>query len=182
MPYTPLNGGVPWVIDEPWAYQDANEVQENFEDHEDRIADLEGGDSDAITGANGEIWERAQITESITLSTSGAVTDSVANLLPANSLIEAVVARITTTIGTASNWALGDAAESDRFATAHSTLTAGTTRVGLEQHRPQTVGSPAPNGPVQTAAAKLRITCTGTPSAGVIRVTVFYQKFTAPTS
>jgi hypothetical protein len=34
---------------------------------------------------------------------------------------------------------------------------------------------------VQAAAAKLRITCNGTPGAGQLRVTVFYLLFTPPT-
>jgi hypothetical protein len=84
---------------------------------------------------------------------------------------------ITTTITTATDWALGDATTTARFAAANSTLTAGTTSVGL-QHVDQTGAA----GPKQTSAAKLRITTTGTPGAGVIRVTVYYRKFVPPTS
>lgn len=129
------------------------------------------------TTANGAAWTFGVISEQITLSTGGTTTDSAANLLPANAIIESVVARITTTITVATNWSLGDATIAARFAAANSTLTAGTTSIGL-QHVDQTGTS----GPKQTAAAKLRITTTGTPGAGVIRVTVYYRTFTAPTS
>lgn len=132
----------------------------------------------AICGTtNGAQWTQGVISEQITLSTGGTTTDSVANLLPANAIIEAVVARVTTTIAGATNWSLGDATVAARFAAANSTLAAGTTSVGL-QHVDQTGTS----GPKQTAASKLRITTTGTPTAGVIRVTVYYRTFTAPTS
>lgn len=130
-----------------------------------------------ITTTNGAYWEQASASELITLSTSGTTTDSTAFLLPANSVIEAVVARVTTTIVTATNWKLGDATTSGRFTAANATLAAGTTDIGLV-HVDQTGAA----GPKQTAAAKLRITTTGTPSAGVVRVTVFYRTFVAPTS
>lgn len=134
--------------------------------------------SKALAGAHGEQWVSGQATESITLSTSGLTTDSSANLLPANSIIEAVVARVTTAITVTTNWAVGDGTVSNRFAAANATLAAGTTEVGLK-HVDQTGTS----GPIQSAAAKLRITCTGSnPGAGVVRVTVFYRQFVAPTS
>lgn len=133
-----------------------------------------------VRGDRNETWKLRSISESITLSTSGLTTDSSANLLPANSIIEAVVARVTTTITTTTNWALGDATTAARFAAANSTLVSGTTSVGLA-HQQGGISTDA-TGPVQTAAAKLRITCTGSnPGAGVIRVTVFYRQFVAPT-
>jgi hypothetical protein len=133
-----------------------------------------------LVGGHGETWTRGQITESITLSTSGSTTDSVANLLPANSIIEAVVARVTTAITTATDWKLGDGTTAARFTSANATMTAGATDIGLN-HQKGGVSTDA-TGPVQAAAAKLRITTTGTPGAGVIRVTVFYRQFVAPTS
>lgn len=131
--------------------------------------------------ANGAICNVKSISESITLDTGALFTDSAADLLPANSVIRSVVARITTTITTSTDWALGDPTSSARFASANATLTAGTTTIGLN-HRQGSVATDA-LGPVQTAAAKLRITLTGAnPGAGVVRVTVFYEEFTAPTS
>jgi hypothetical protein len=128
----------------------------------------------------GAQWVRGYITEEITLNTGAAATDSVGNLLPANALIEAVVYRITQTITTAANFTVGDSAQAARFLGTQSTLTAGTTGIGLLHHNPANATNDL--GPVQSAAAKLRITCNAAPGAGKIRVTVFYRRFIAPTS
>jgi hypothetical protein len=133
--------------------------------------------SDIIQATNGGQWVQGYNTELITLNTGGTTTDSSANLLPAGAVIAAVVARVTTTIATATDWKLGDATTAGRFSAANSTLTAGTTQIGLVH-----VDVSGAGGPRQTSAAKLRITTTGTPSAGAIRVTVFYSQFVAPTS
>ena len=126
---------------------------------------------------NNATWGHGEASELLTLSTLGTTTDTSANLLPANSIIESVVARITTTITTATSWQLGDATTAGRFTAANSTMVAGTTDIGLVH-----VDVAGAGGPRQTAAAKLRVTTVGTPGAGVIRVTVFYRKFTPPTS
>jgi hypothetical protein len=131
----------------------------------------------AESTANNATWTWGQASELLTLSTSGTTTDTAANLLPANSIIEAVVARITTTITTATNWKMGDATTAGRFTAANSTLTSGTTDIGTIQ-ADQTGAA----GPRQTAAAKVRVTTTGTPGAGVVRITVFYRQFVGPTS
>lgn len=132
--------------------------------------------------ANGAQCVNEQISEEITLSTVGTTTDSVANLLPANSVIKAIVARVTQSITTATDWKLGDATQAARFLAAQSgaQLIAGATAGGFA-HLDPTVAS-ANLGPVQSAAAKLRITTTGTPGAGKIRVTVFYTQYVFPTS
>lgn len=124
---------------------------------------------------NGAQWISGQNSELLTLSTVGTTTDTVGNLLPANSLIESVVARVTTTITTATSWALGDGTTAARFAAANSTMTAGATSVGTA-HWAGTISS------VQAAAAKVRVTTVGTPGAGVVRITVFYSQLVAPTS
>jgi hypothetical protein len=129
--------------------------------------------------ANAGKWIRGQISEEITLSTGGTTTDSAGNLLPANSVIEGVVARVTEEITTATDWKLGDASQAARFLAASSNLAAGDTEVGLAHRQPSVADA---SGPVQSAAAKLRITTTGTPGAGKIRITVFYSQFVAPTS
>ncbi len=133
--------------------------------------------------ANAAIWQHRAFSEEITLSTSGTTTDSTqVDLLPANSIIEAVVARVTQTIAVATDWKLGDATQPARFLAAQSgaQLVAGATAVGL-LHKDPTVAT-ANLGPVQTADAKLRITTTGTPTTGKIRVTVFFKRFVAPAS
>lgn len=133
-----------------------------------------------ITTANGASMTWNVGSESITLDTGGATTDSVANLLPANSIIDAVVCRVTTAITTATDWSLGDGTTAARFAAANSTMTAGATSVGLAAMFGNVSTTAA--GPSQAAAAPLRITTTGTPGAGVIRCTVFSRVFVAPTS
>lgn len=130
-------------------------------------------------GTNGSALTLTYAEEEVTLSTSGATTDSTANLLPAKSLILGVVARVTTTVTTATDWKLGDASTDDRFTAANSTMTAGTTDVSvtLWDH-----SKAAGYTPWQVAAAKVRITTTGTPGAGKIRVGVYALTLTAPTS
>lgn len=132
----------------------------------------------AILGsANGATWTQGQASELLTLSTSGTTTDTSADLLPANSIIESVVARVTTAITTATGWQLGDPTTAGRFTANNATMAAGTTDVGLVH-----VDVTGAGGPRQTAAAKVRVTTTGTPGAGAIRITVFYRTFVAPTS
>lgn len=127
---------------------------------------------------NGAMWQQGVASELLTLNTGGLTTDTSANLLPANSIIEAVVCRITTALTVTTNWAVGDATISNRFSSANSTLTLGTTSIGLNH-----VDQMGTSGPKQISAAKVRITCTGSnPGAGAIRITVFYRTFTPPTS
>src|SRR5271169_65902 len=117
----------------------------------------------------------SSLTELMTLNTGGGTTDSVAKLLPANSVILGVAVRVTTAITVASAFSVGDASTAARFLATGTTLTAGSTAVGLA-HLSGTVAF------VQAAAASLRITTTGTPGAGAIRVTVFYETFIPPTA
>ncbi|MGH8277194.1 MAG: hypothetical protein ACRETH_10925, partial [Steroidobacteraceae bacterium] len=104
----------------------------------------------------GEYWGIRALSELITLNTGGLTTDSVANLLPAGSIIEAVVARVTVTITTTTTWALGDSTTPQRFAPNNASLASGTVVSGTV-HADQTGAA----GPRQVNAAKLRITCTG---------------------
>lgn len=138
------------------------------------------GQGSVIDGLKGERMEVASISEEITLATGAATTDSSAYLLPANSEILGVVARVTTTIATCTNWALGDGTTAARFVAATTDLTKDTTKIGLDHRNPADTNA---QGPVQASAAKLRVTTTGSQTtAGKIRVTVFYRQFTAPTS
>lgn len=125
---------------------------------------------------NASLVEFGMASELITLSTSGLTTDSVANLLPANSIILGVASTVATTITTSTAWSVGDASAAARFSGNNSTLTAGTSQVGLA-HWAGTVAI------AQAAAAKLRITAvTSNPGAGAVRVSVYYIKFTPAAS
>jgi hypothetical protein len=132
------------------------------------------------TGPNGEAATLSWVEELLTLSTSGATTDTAANLLPANALILAVVARVTTSITTATDWKLSDPTTAGRFSAANSTMTAGATIIGILQWSGAVTTLAA--GPSQPAAAKARITTTGTPGAGAVRIGVLALTFGAPTA
>jgi hypothetical protein len=133
-----------------------------------------------LASANGQSYACSWNSELLTLSTSGTTTDTTANLLPANSVIEAVLARVTTTITTATSWQLGDPTTAGRFTTANATMTSGTTDIGKVY---MTTGiASATTGIYQTAAAKVRVTTVGTPGAGAIRISVLACVNTPPTS
>lgn len=174
MSFSNLNSGNAYVTGDPWGYQDADLCRTNFTDHETRILATE---ANTILDGNGGYWLRGMNTVSLTLSTTGTATDSTGDLLPANSYIAAVTARVTTTIATATDWSLGTTSLSNRFNSTSTGLTAGSTVVGLSH-----VDQSSSAGPKQVTAGKVRVTTTGTPSAGVIRVTVYYSQYVAPTA
>jgi hypothetical protein len=132
------------------------------------------------SSANGSTWTQGQVSEEITLSTSGTTTDSLADMLAANARIEGVACRVTQTITTSANWSLGDSAQAARFLAATTDLTAGTTKVGMAHLQPTVASNDL--GPVQASAAKLRITTNVAAGAGKIRCTVYYSQFVPPTS
>jgi len=126
-------------------------------------------------GANGQSFAPFANTELVTLSLTGATTDSTTNLLPANSIILAVNGTVQTTITGSSDWKLGDATTAGRFSAADSTLTAGQA-VPSSTYPPVQIGTgvaSATTGVYQAAAAKVRITVTTTATAGKIRLTVY---------
>jgi hypothetical protein len=137
------------------------------------------GVSTTTTGFFGGTNVTGMLAENITLNTGGTTTDSTIDL-PANSIILSVTGRITTTITTATDWKLGDATVNDRFSDANATLTANTTTVGINQWKADR--TTAGQGAFQQSTAKVRITTTGTPGAGVIRITIHYVTLSAPTS
>lgn len=133
-----------------------------------------------LLSANGAQLVPYQDSELITLSTGGATTDSTGNLLHANSIIDAVVCRVTTTITTSVTWQISDPTTAGRFSATSAVMTAGATIVGLA-HMFGVVNTTAA-GPTQAADAKLRITLNAAPGAGAVRCTVFGRTFVAPTS
>jgi len=121
--------------------------------------------------------------ENLTLSTGGTTTNTSASLAPANSIIRAITARVTTEVTTATDWSVAVTSGIASCTTAwvaigtataaQTTLTAGTTVIfqpasGLSCH----VGT----------ASTLTVTTTGTPGAGAIRLVPFYEQFVPPTS
>lgn len=145
------------------------------------VAGVSSAISQQVTAsANGATMVSGSTTETITLSTVAAFTDSSANLLPANSLIDAVTCRVQTNITTAATWSLGDATTTARFSPLAANQTAGSTVSGRSQMAGVVTTTAA--GPTQDAAAKLRITNNVTPGAGVIVCTSFWRTFNPPTS
>jgi hypothetical protein len=132
-----------------------------------------------LYGANGSHWERGVNSELVTIA-AAASTDTTGDLLPADAVIEAVVVRVTTVIPTAATFTVGDATTAARFATGVA-VAAGTTAVGLLHRNPADADVA---GPVQAAAAKVRITPNASPGAatGVVRVEVYFSRFIAPSS
>lgn len=130
-----------------------------------------------IVAPNGASVAWGYRSELLPLSTGGTTTDTSGFILPANSIIESVTGYVQTTITTATDWKLGDSTVAGRFTTANSTMTVGATSVGLV-HVDQTGTS----GPKQTSASKVRVTTTGTPGAGAIRIVVFYRTYAASSS
>jgi len=118
--------------------------------------------------------------EEITLNTGAATTDSMSQLLPGNSFLLAVTARITQAITTAVNWKLGDAAQAERFLAQTTDVALNTTKVGMAHLSPIVLSDDL--GPVQSADGKVRVTLNAAPGAGKIRVEVYYLQFIAPTS
>lgn len=114
-----------------------------------------------------------------TLSTIATTTNTGLNCLPANSIIDAVVARVTTTITSAcTGWELGDGTIAARFSANETTLASGTTKIGFLQ-----ADQTGTSGPRQVAAAPVQITCAGgNPGAGAVRVIVYYHTWVPPTS
>lgn len=132
-----------------------------------------------ITGAtNGGMQNCAYSTELLTLSTGGATTDTSASLAPATSRVEAITYRITTTITTATAFTVKVKAGNSfcsvgTATTSQTTLTSGTTGVLVPC---------AFADQYNTAAAKLTVDTTGTPSGGALRLHLHSCAFTAPTS
>jgi len=141
---------------------------------------MTGCNSSTLLTANGAQLVPYADSELITLATGAATTDSTGNLLHANSIIDAVVCRVTTTITTAVTWQISDPTTAGRFSATSAVMTAGATIVGLA-HMFGVVTTTAA-GPTQAADAKLRLTMNASPGAGVVRCTVFGRTFVAPTT
>lgn len=120
-----------------------------------------------------------------TLATGAATTTTGLSCLPANSIIDAVTARVTTTItGACTGWELGDGTTAARFSTNNTGLAAGTVTDAAHIGTFNNTGiASATTGVWQAAAHAVVVTCAGgNAGAGAIRVIVYYHSPTAPTS
>ena len=126
--------------------------------------------------ANGEsVNLKASMTS--TTCNSGTATQTITGAIPAGAKVHFVVARVTTILAGAglTTWKLGDTGDDDRYGAALA-LAAGTT----VNHTNATAN---PEGTWASTARDLTIKATaGQFDSGVVRVTVFYEDCTAPTS
>ena len=163
-----------FITGDPWSYQNANRTKDNLADHETRLLLVETPTTDTLTASSaGATWKRTSLTELITLSTAAAATDSTLDLLPANSIIRGVAWKVPTTFTVTTGFTLGSTGSAARFQALTTAYTAGNSGIGLAHV--DTTGA-------QVTAGKLRVTNSAAPGAGAIRVTVFADTFTVPTS
>lgn len=125
--------------------------------------------------AGGGTWTSSYFAQNVTLN-GGTVTTDMTTSIPANSIVDAVSWRITTTFGTAVSFQIGVPGTLDNFQASIATVTAGNTGVGLNQW------ITAAKVPAFTAATTVRITTNANPTAGAIRIIVWYRQFVPPTS
>jgi hypothetical protein len=122
-------------------------------------------------------------TELITLSTSTTVNTSTTNLLPANSIINAVLTECVVAIATATSYKVGDPTSDARFLSFTTSIGANQASLGLNQWNPA-IGTTLALSAVQASATTVKITTAAAtpPTAGKIRVTVFSTVYTGPTT
>ncbi len=134
-----------------------------------------------VRTVNGSKLFFGSVSQDVTLSTSTATTVTGApSMLPAGSIILAVNGTVTTAItGTCTGWEFGDGTTAARFTSNNTTLTVGSSAIGINQWNQITTASAQAGQP---AAGNITITCaTGAATTGgKIRITTFYLTSTAP--
>lgn len=139
-----------------------------------RVRDSLGTSELVVSTSNGATLKTKSISEEITLG-AGATTDSVADLLPTNAFIRSITGRVTT--GFAGTFKVGDSGIDDRVGTGIS----GALNTTFDMLASAT---PLPSYAQGSTAQKVRLTPSGGGAAagGKVRVTVFYDIVTPPTS
>jgi hypothetical protein len=122
-----------------------------------------------LRGTNGQILALAKLTELTTIG--AAATTDTAIQIPADAIVKAVSVRVTVAIPTAATFDVGIAGNTTKFGTG-ILVAANTTNKGTI--------TPEKNA----SAIAVRITPNLTPAAntGRVRVTIYYEEVTAPTS
>jgi hypothetical protein len=130
-----------------------------------------------VVGPNGSKYRIRSMSEEVTLSIVGNVTLSSLYLLPAESIILAVLARITQEINNIAGWEVGDGVMTNRFITQKLQYDEGVTAVGINHWIDEAADI------AQVTAAPLKIsTVAPQNTTGKIRFVVFYLQFIPPTS
>lgn len=110
----------------------------------------------------------------VTLNT-GALTTTTNTTVPTNRSSVGCAARVTTTITTSANWAVGSTAAGSSFSSANTTLTAGTTAVANQLN-------PSSQGTTSAMEAVVFTMGTSNPGAGAIKARVWGFTPVQPTS
>lgn len=129
----------------------------------------------AVTSANGASWTMEEKTENVTLSTTGNRSTTAADFLESGTIIRCVVAKVVTTIGTIDPPVVkfGDLGTVSRFGeSASGDFWAANAKIILPVTTLQEQGS--------DAALYITIADADFPSAGEVAVTIFFDRFTAP--
>jgi hypothetical protein len=110
---------------------------------------------------------------------SGSTIVTGLNCLPANAVIDAVVYRITTSVsgGSVASFTVGDGTTANRFCTTQSTLTSGTTGICTIPWSSSTAGTAW-----QSSAHSVVVTFNSAPTAGAMRIIVYYHTWITPVS
>lgn len=141
---------------------------------------LTAGNINRTDGASANVIEDdllfGKYTEVITLDLEGATTDSSAGMLPANAIIDGVLATVDTAITGATGLQIGDATTAARWGTL-AALTAGSSNLASAWTPWKGTISTDETGPtVGATALAVRLTATGgTPTAGKVRVTSYWR-------
>lgn len=137
--------------------------------------------SSTAGGANNEpiLHKGEYILEELLTIAASANSNGTANLLPANSLIDAVLGRVTVAIPTATTFNVGDATQAARFASGVA-VAVNTTFVGTLHQNPAVASDNL--GPRQTAVANIRVTPSATPANanGRVRLQSVVTQFVPP--
>lgn len=120
--------------------------------------------NDASLNGGGLVYWEAD-TGAVTLNTAGLTTTTTTKV-PNNFISVGASARVTTTITTTTNWAVGISGSTSAFCTANATLTAGTTCIA-------NMNSPASVGTTTGLTAILITTTVANPGAGAVHSKVW---------
>jgi hypothetical protein len=142
-----------------------------------------------VQAGNGALCQYGSSTEAITLATGAVTTDSTNTLLPANSIIDGFVFRVTASITGATTIQFGDdSPQVARFSGALSATPCGAANIAIgatgmcTQIFDQSNASLA-LGTANQTARKVRVTANANAGASsTVRVTVFWHVLTPPTS
>lgn len=151
------NGNVTCTVTVSGGFTNAHGAGELITSGDDGI--MEAINDAALAGGGVVFW--TVDTGAVTLATGG-LTTTTTKFVPTIFYNSGASARVTTTITTSANWAVGISGATTVFSTANSTLTAGTTALAVQ-------ASPVKTGTTNALTAILFTMGTSNPGAGAIK-------------